>query len=512
MEYVSGPTLRQLLDESPGGPGHAEGRVLPPRDRQGAHATCTTAASSTATSSPANIFYENGYVKIGDYGLSKAHRADASTAARRSPSARCTTWPRRSARASTTAAIDIYALGARAVRDAHRHGRRSSARAPSEILMKHLSAEPDVQRHRRAVRDASSSKAMAKDPAQRYQTRAGDGRGGVRRRARAAERVGVLAGRVVGRRGVRGDSACRLRRGRRRRQRCGSVVLAVVVSTPAAAAVRGRRAAHRRRAGPLRRPPRRAGRSHGRPGRSRGRRGGSRRWKASPRGRWRSRRRSTTRGSRSRCNDPTTRGQRRIIALIVAVAAGIFAASSNDDRRRRRRSQSSCSPSLASLGGAFGIRLAVRRLTPQMKTESEADPPHRRWRARGAVRRRTLVPVLGGQRGAVRALDRDLRPAVLSWTPPPGPRPTAAARLVLGHRVPRRAVRVHPECRVQSRLACPGGDDDGDLPDHADPRPVGPPAAAAAAARVEDSWSRSRRLGAGGRRSPASAIAARDAH
>ena len=61
---------------------------------------------------PGNIFYENGYVKIGDYGLSQGDQPAASTAARPSPSAPCITWRRRSAAGKYDRSIDIYALGA----------------------------------------------------------------------------------------------------------------------------------------------------------------------------------------------------------------------------------------------------------------------------------------------------------------------------------------------------------------------------------------------------------------
>jgi hypothetical protein len=69
-------------------------------------------------------------------------------------------------------------------------------------------------------------------------------------------------------------------------------------------------------------------------------------------------------------SDSTTRGQRWIIALIVAAAAGVFAASLDNDRRAEGVITFFFTV-LASLGGAIGIRLAMRRLTPQMKTESE---------------------------------------------------------------------------------------------------------------------------------------------
>lgn len=72
MEYVNGPSLKDLLHEFPAGLGvqksasslrrAGEGPVVSPRIRGIVHRDLK----------PGNIFYEDGYVKIGDYGLSKA--------------------------------------------------------------------------------------------------------------------------------------------------------------------------------------------------------------------------------------------------------------------------------------------------------------------------------------------------------------------------------------------------------------------------------------------------------
>ena len=71
MEYVNGPSMRELLDEAPAGLGVQKaafflrelGKGLTYlHDRGIVHRDLK----------PGNIFYEDGYVKIGDYGLSKA--------------------------------------------------------------------------------------------------------------------------------------------------------------------------------------------------------------------------------------------------------------------------------------------------------------------------------------------------------------------------------------------------------------------------------------------------------
>src|SRR4029078_12627985 len=71
MEYISGPSLRQLLDESPAGLGTQKAAVFLRES-----AKCLTYLHDCGIVhrdlKPGNIFYENGYVKIADYGLSKA--------------------------------------------------------------------------------------------------------------------------------------------------------------------------------------------------------------------------------------------------------------------------------------------------------------------------------------------------------------------------------------------------------------------------------------------------------
>src|SRR4051812_2133868 len=71
MEYVAGPSLRELLDDSPSGFG-AQKAAFFLREIGKGLTYLHDCGIVHRDLKPANIFYENGYVKIGDYGLSKA--------------------------------------------------------------------------------------------------------------------------------------------------------------------------------------------------------------------------------------------------------------------------------------------------------------------------------------------------------------------------------------------------------------------------------------------------------
>ena len=71
MEYVSGPSLRQLLDENPSGLGEQKSAFFLREIGKGL-SFLHDCGIVHRDLKPGNIFYENGYVKIGDYGLSKA--------------------------------------------------------------------------------------------------------------------------------------------------------------------------------------------------------------------------------------------------------------------------------------------------------------------------------------------------------------------------------------------------------------------------------------------------------
>jgi hypothetical protein len=167
MEYVSGPSLRDLLiaegekglgvqkaayflREIGKGLGYLHDRGIVHRDLK-----------------PGNIFYEDGYVKIGDYGLSKfisvsqhsVQTASVGTVHYMAPEVGSGNYGR---------GVDIYALGVmlyemllgRVPYDGSSMG---------EVLMKHLMAQPEVDTLPAPFGEVIT-KALAKDPKDRYQT------------------------------------------------------------------------------------------------------------------------------------------------------------------------------------------------------------------------------------------------------------------------------------------------------------------------------------------------------
>src|SRR3954470_19243418 len=166
MEFVSGPSLRQLLDESPSGLGEQKSAFFLREIAKGL-TYLHDCGIVHRDLKPGNIFYENGYVKIGDYGLSKAistsmhsgQTVTVGTVHYMAPEIGAGKYDR---------SIDIYALGAVLFEMLTGMVPYNGA-TPSEVLMKHLSSEPDV----RGIAEPFATvirKAMPKDPSQRYQT------------------------------------------------------------------------------------------------------------------------------------------------------------------------------------------------------------------------------------------------------------------------------------------------------------------------------------------------------
>ncbi len=166
MEYVSGPSLADLLKEAPGGLGPQKAAFFLREIGKGL-AFLHECGIVHRDLKPGNIFYENGYVKIGDYGLTKA----IST----SPQAGQDTMvgtPRYMAPEMATGRydhrVDIYALGA-VLCEMLTGQVPFLGSSPAEILMKHMTAAPDLanieEPFARVIR-----KALAKDPAERYQS------------------------------------------------------------------------------------------------------------------------------------------------------------------------------------------------------------------------------------------------------------------------------------------------------------------------------------------------------
>jgi len=166
MEFVSGPSLRDLLQEAPGGLGEQKSAFFLREIAKGL-SFLHDCGIVHRDLKPGNIFYENGYVKIGDYGLSKlintgTHSEQTITVGTvhyMAPEIGAGCYDR---------CIDIYALGV-LVYEMLTGEVPFFGSSPSEILMKHMTKEPDLSNigepFVRVIR-----RAMAKNPKDRYQT------------------------------------------------------------------------------------------------------------------------------------------------------------------------------------------------------------------------------------------------------------------------------------------------------------------------------------------------------
>ena len=166
MEFVSGPSLGDLLKESPGGLGSQKAAFFLREIGKGL-SYLHECGIVHRDLKPSNIFYENGYVKIGDYGLTKAisasrhvsHTITVGTVHYMAPEIGAGRYDR---------SVDIYALGI-LLYEMLTGQVPFLGSSPAEILMKHMTAAPDLSNieepFARVIR-----KALAKDPAERYQT------------------------------------------------------------------------------------------------------------------------------------------------------------------------------------------------------------------------------------------------------------------------------------------------------------------------------------------------------
>ena len=164
MEYVSGPSLGDLIAASPNGLGVQKAAFFLREIAKGLNYLHECGIVHRDLK-PGNIFYEDGRVKIGDYGLSKAINTSrhsnqtitVGTVHYMAPEIGVGKYDR---------GIDIYALGV--ILYEMLTGQLPYVGAsPAEVLMKHMSGNPDLsgvdQTFARVIK-----KAMAHDPKDRY--------------------------------------------------------------------------------------------------------------------------------------------------------------------------------------------------------------------------------------------------------------------------------------------------------------------------------------------------------
>ena len=353
MEYVAGPSLRQLLDESPAGLGTQKAAFFLREIGKGLTFLHDHGIVHRDLK-PANIFFENGYVKIGDYGLSKliatthtsAQTVTVGTVHYMAPEIGAGKYDR---------GIDIYALGA-VLYEMLTGMVPFTGASPSEVLMKHLGTQPDLS----AVPEPFAAvirKAMAKDPSQRYQS--------------VQEMVEAVFGAEHIRQSVSVFSPDQL----------SMVAAHATVRRPVAVAAAAGGSSGGSHAGGHADPWQAAGAHLGRIGE---RLAGVGEYMVDLGVRTiRPGKGTAVEGVNSRTMevappplpgaDPLSRMQRLTIALIAAgVAALLAGAVAPHSRRPDTAVMSAFFVFFASIGGAIGIRLAVRRLLPQMHNESEA--------------------------------------------------------------------------------------------------------------------------------------------
>ncbi|MCA9251323.1 MAG: serine/threonine protein kinase [Phycisphaerales bacterium] len=166
MEYVSGPSLRDLLIAEPNGIGPQKAAYFVREIAKGLGYLHDRGIVHRDLK-PGNIFYDEGYVKIGDYGLSKfisvsrhsAQTASVGTVHYMAPEV---------GSGSYTRGIDIYALGVM-LYEMLLGKVPFEGSSMGEVLMKHLTEQPEVdnlpQPFGRIIH-----KALQKDPKDRYQS------------------------------------------------------------------------------------------------------------------------------------------------------------------------------------------------------------------------------------------------------------------------------------------------------------------------------------------------------
>jgi hypothetical protein len=166
MEYVSGPSLADMIKDSPNGLGTQKAAFFLREIAKGL-SYLHECGIVHRDLKPGNIFYEDGIVKIGDYGLSKAINASQCTGQTITVGTVHYMAPE-IGEGHYDRSIDIYALGI-LLYEMLTGQVPFFGNSPAEVLMKHMAAKPDLsgvdETFARVI-----SKALAKNPKDRYQT------------------------------------------------------------------------------------------------------------------------------------------------------------------------------------------------------------------------------------------------------------------------------------------------------------------------------------------------------
>ncbi len=179
MEYVNGPSLRDVLDEAPDGL-EVEQATFFLKELAKGLSYLHEAGVVHRDLKPHNVFFEDGIVKIGDYSLSKVITASHRSGNTMTVGSVHYMAPEISlGRYDKT--VDIYALGV-ILYEMLTGSPPYVGESLGEVLMKHLSSNPDVDGLPEPVASAVV-KAMQRDPADRFQT--------------AQEMVEAIAGKVT---------------------------------------------------------------------------------------------------------------------------------------------------------------------------------------------------------------------------------------------------------------------------------------------------------------------------
>ncbi len=166
MEYVSGPSLADIVKDSPGGLGTQKAAFFLREIAKGLSYLHESGIVHRDLK-PGNVFYEDGRVKIGDYGLSKAINTSQCTGQTITVGTVHYMAPE-IGEGRYDRSIDIYALGI-LLYEMLTGQVPFFGNSPAEVLMKHMTAQPDLKNidetFARVIR-----KALEKDPAKRYRT------------------------------------------------------------------------------------------------------------------------------------------------------------------------------------------------------------------------------------------------------------------------------------------------------------------------------------------------------